>query len=213
MARVPRRHIIYEGCTVHKVWRGHNKEYNLEQPEWKKRYLSILNHEIEKSDSEIQALTLMDNHTHELPRVGSTKGFSEWMRRHHAKYGMYFNRTNGRSGKVAEDRPKTVLAENDDAVLELILYIHANPFKSRMDRRRAENYQWSTHRLYAYGKRLPWMKNIKFAPSYMALGRTMKERQRAYRKMFAGYLADRGVADDTRVYERNFFWFSGVVSY
>jgi putative transposase len=104
---------------------------------------------------------------------------------------MYFNRLQRRSGKVAEDRPHTTLIKGEEQEIRAVLYIHANPVRAGIVKD-ARNYYWSTHRLYAFGKREPWMKNIKLPDWYMRLGRNFEQRQRRYRKLFARYVKEEG---------------------
>ncbi len=201
MARVPRKLCIIENFSVHKVWRGHNKEFNLGTASQKEKYLEYLNDDIEserfKNACELQALTLMGNHTHEVDKILSQKLFSEHMRRHHSRYGMYFNRSNDRCGKVAQDRPHTCVLEDSEHEMLTVFYVHANPIRANIVGD-ARNYYYSTHNLYAFGKRKPWMKHVVLPAWYMALGKNMTERQKRYRELFAKYLRDYGL------YKRNF---------
>lgn len=195
MARLPRSLTLIEDHCVHKIWRGHNKEWNLGTDEHKGVYLKYLNEDIEsdkyKEAADINALCLMSNHGHELFGIYAPKLFSDHMRRHHSRYGIYFNKKQGRSGKVAEDRPKTCLIEGADHEMRATFYIHANPIRAGIVGD-ARNYYWSTHNLYAFGKREAWMRNVKLPKWYMALGRTMEQRQKRYRQLFARYLKENG---------------------
>lgn len=195
MPRVPRSFTVIANHTVHKVWRGHNKEWNLGPTDDKLKYLKFLNDDFDKHElktgAQIHALCLMSNHSHEVFRIKSQKRFSNHMRRHHGRYGMYFNKKNGRSGKVAEDRPKTTLIEDGAHEMKTIFYIHANPIRANIVKD-ARNYAWSTHQLYAFGKKLFWMKHIKLPQWYKRLGRNAAQRQKKYRKLFARYLTDTG---------------------
>jgi len=206
MARWPRRLIVFPDSCVHKVWRGHNKEPNLAHPAWKEAYLNFLNKALEaekSSHTTLHALTLMDNHAHEVFHVAEQVAFSDLMRKHHSRYGQYFNKLNKRSGKVAEGRPKTSVMENAYATMEVTFYVHSNPLRSTMDRGRAVNYRWSTHQLYACGKWEPWMKRVEFPMWYMNLGRTKRVRQSAYRRLFAQYLRIHGLQKQSK-YSRPF---------
>jgi len=195
MARVPRSITVLSNHSVHKIWRGHNKEWNLGQAEDKLKYLEFLNNDFDKNNSKVggdlQALCLMSNHTHEIFHIQSQQKFSNHMRRHHGRYGMYFNKKNSRSGKVAEDRPKTTLIEDESHEIKAVLYIHANPIRANITKD-ARNYEWSTHSLYAFGKKADWMKHIKLPNWYLKLGKTNAERQKNYRKLFARYLKEFG---------------------
>lgn len=206
MARIPRSLIVRSGYGVHKVWRGHNREENLKTCEQKRQYLEFMNEDLESSryeaGSRIMALTLMSNHGHELSEVSCQKRFSNHMRRHHSRYGRYFNDLTGRCGKVAQDRPHTTLIGDDQHQMVCMFYIHANPHRANIGD--AERYEYSTHKLYAYGKRSPWMRNIHFPEWYLALGKSMAQRQKKYRQLFALYLKSTGLTKQSFL-KRRFF--------
>lgn len=138
------------------------------------------------------AVTIMSNHSHELFYVENQVQFSNQMRRHHARYGCYFNRSSNRCGKVAQDRAHTTLIGDPEHEMEVVFYIHANPLRANIVKD-PKNYYWSTHRLYAFGKREAWMTNIKLPKWYLELGRTNEARQKKYRKLFARYLQIKGL--------------------
>jgi putative transposase len=193
MSRIPRNLTIRPGFPVHKIWRGHNRENNIERDSDKEKYLEFLNDDYQKHKAEIgakiSALTLMSNHAHEVFQVLHQQEFSNHMRRHHARYGAYFNKDRGRSGKVAEDRPKTCLIGDDTHMMRVTFYVHANPVRAGMVKN-ARDYQWSTHRLYAFGIRDEWMKFIQLPGWYMRLGKNMAQRQRRYRELYERYLKE-----------------------
>ena len=195
MARVPRSLTVRESQAVHKVWRGHNREPNLGGDHHKNAYLDFLNADLEsqkyKQGQEITAMTLMSNHTHEMYQIISPELFSNHMRRHHSRYGAYFNKLENRCGKVAQDRPHTTLIEDSQHEMETVFYIHANPVRAGIVGD-ARDYLWSTHRWYAFGKKALWMRNFKLPDWYQKLGRTLEQRQRAYRRLFARYLELKG---------------------
>src|ERR1700743_3014621 len=96
--RVPRSLIVLPNYSVHKMWRGHNKEWNLRTDADKTMYLEFLNQDFEskkfKTGSVLNALTLMDTHDHQLSKVLNQILYSGHLRRHHSRYGSYFNRKN-----------------------------------------------------------------------------------------------------------------------
>jgi len=192
MPRLPRKWILHEGLSLHKVWRGHNREWNLKLPFEKRAYLKFLEEELQKQTNPFHAYCLMSNHAHEIYGLENLRAFSEFMRRHHTRYGILFNRTHKRRGKVAQDRPFTAAIEDDLREMETTFYIHANPLRAGMVKD-AKDYAWSTHSLYAFGKRANWMKAVTFPSWYLNLGKTWKERQRKYRQLFDAYLRDQGL--------------------
>ena len=158
-------------------------------------YLHLLNDDLERKGSKpgstLSALTLMSSHTHEINNVTDQPLYSNHMRRHHSRYGSYFNRKYDRCGKVAQDRPKTCLIGDDYHEMIATFYAHANPVRAHIVRD-AKNYKWSTHNLYAFGKKEPWMRNIVLPRWYLALGRTPRLRQQKYRSLFDKYLREGG---------------------
>ncbi|MCB0309302.1 MAG: transposase [Bdellovibrionales bacterium] len=179
------------------MWRGHNREWNLNTPDEKRAYLNFLGEgqmRICKQFNSLHALCLMSNHVHELYTLDDLATFSNFMRQHHGRYGLFFNRKHQRQGKVAQDRPKTCAIENDYHDMIVTFYIHANPLRAKICGD-AKDYLWSSHALYAFGKKASWMKGIRiqFPKWYLQLGKTWKERQANYRKAFDAYLKEHGL--------------------
>lgn len=195
MARLPRSFSVRADSCVHKIWRGHNREWNIGQDRDKAIYLEFLNQDLESKKFQcgvrVHALTLMSNHTHEIYGIQSPVHFSHHMRRHHSRYGAHFNKQNQRCGKVAQDRPKTCLIGDEHHEMIATFYAHANPVRAGIVGD-AKDYLWSTHRLFAFGKRERWMRNITLPGWYMKLGKNMVQRQKQYRKRYAQYLKDAG---------------------
>ena len=187
------------------MWRGHNREPNIALAKDRITYLEGLNKELEKNNqpNELNSLSLMPNHAHEMYHILNKYKFSDMMRNHHSRYGLIFNKRHNRQGKVAYERPKTTLIGDKAYSMRATLYIHANALKAGIVKD-AKDYKWSTHKLYAYGKREDWMRNIVFPDWYMELGNTYKKRQRAYRRIFDEYLREVGLIDD-RI-ERDYFF-------
>lgn len=192
MPRIPRHLTVMPDYQVHKIWRGHNREWNLKASHEKQKYTDLINDELTHSPNALHTVVLMSNHTHEIYTVTDVPKFSNEMRRSHGRYGMYFNRLHRRCGKVAQDRPRTCTIEADDYAMRATFYIHANPLRAKIVKD-ANHYKWSTHSLYAFGKRLPWMKRVVLPGWYLALGDTMLARQRRYRRLFDEYLEEVGL--------------------
>ncbi len=192
MPRVPRHLVLKEGYQAHKVWRSHNEEWNVSSSDEKDRYMEELNRRLSKQENKLHAFTVMSSHVHEQYSVENREEFSKLMRDHHAGYAMYFNKKHKRRGRVAYDRPRTCSIESDEYAMRATFYIHANPIRAGITKD-AARYIWSTHRLYAFGKRDKYTRNVVFPEWYMALGKTWKERQRKYRQLFDAYLRECGL--------------------
>lgn len=189
MARKPRSRILFDGCTTHKVWRAHNKEWYLKDNDIKTLYLNCFPKGAKEESHKIQAICIMSNHVHEIYKIDKREDFSNFMRKHHSKFGMIYNKISKRSGKVAEDRPHTTCFETEAHSMEAVFYLHANPIKAGITKDERA-YSWSTHMLYAFGKKPEILNNLTISlPSwYMNLGSNMQERQAKYRKLFHDYM-------------------------
>ena len=203
MPRIPRNLVLENDFQTHKMWRGHNKEWNIGTDDEKLAYLNFLNELLPKQLNDLNAFAYLSNHTHELFDIKDKIQFSDLMRNHHSRYGMFFNKKHNRQGKVAYERPKTCLIESDEYSMRATFYIHANPVRAGITKN-AANYRWSTHKLYAFGKKEQFMIHVKFPRWYIELGRTWEERRRKYRRLFDAYLRESGLINQNFIY-KNFF--------
>ncbi len=195
MPRLPRYITIEEGFQVHKIWRGHNREWNLKSDSEKNKYLELLIEEqLKLKINQLHALCIMSNHVHEVYTLNNRNEFSKLMQKHHGRYAMYFNRKHKRCGKIAQDRPNVIQIQDDEHEMLVVFYIHANPLRAGI-KKDAKDYIWSTHMLYAFGIKPPWFneKVLVFPQWYMNLGDTMQLRQKRYRMLFARYLKRDGL--------------------
>jgi REP element-mobilizing transposase RayT len=100
-------------------------------------------------DAQVLAYCLMSNHVH-LAVVQGTAPLSRFMKSLHTGFAGWANRNRGRGsalGAVFAGRPRMVLVERDEYLLELVRYIHNNPVRAGVVRR-AANSAWSSHQGY-----------------------------------------------------------------
>jgi putative transposase len=112
------------------------------------------------------AWALMSNHFHLLLRTGNVP-ISTIMRRLLTGYAVTFNHRYRRSGHLFQNRYKSILCQEDAYLLELVRYIHLNPFRGNiiMAIDALDKYPYSGHsRLMGYHKS-PWQ-NINAVLSY-----------------------------------------------
>lgn len=134
----------------------------------------------------------MGNHFHQVAAYSEgSQNLSLLMRQQHALFGIRYNRANKRSGKVAEGRPKTPLIQNPEHEMNVHFYVEANPIRAGF--RTLENlkdYLYCSYGFYAFGKRTKFTHLLTFPDWYMKLGKTFRERQAKYRKLFREYLGE-----------------------
>ncbi|MBP1732281.1 MAG: transposase [Deltaproteobacteria bacterium] len=101
---------------------------------------------VERTGTRILAWTLMDNHVH-LLLVSGQQGIPAFMRSLLTGYAIWYNRTYGRHGHLFQNRYKSILCEEDAYLLELVRYIHLNPYRAHIVRNveDLERYPWSGH--------------------------------------------------------------------
>jgi len=75
------------------------------------------------------AWAFMPNHAHFLFRTG-TEPLSRLMRRLLTGYAIGFNRRHGRSGRLFQNRYKSIVCQEETYLRELVRYIHLNPVRA-----------------------------------------------------------------------------------
>ena len=88
-----------------------------------------------ETGTRILAWALMDNH---LLIVSGPDGLSTFMRRLLTGYGIGFNRKHRRFGHLFQNRYKSIICDLDPYLLELVRYIHLNPFRAGVVKRLEE---------------------------------------------------------------------------
>jgi REP element-mobilizing transposase RayT len=197
--RIPRTIQLYPPSGyVHQYWRCHNKEHYLTAAAVKNVYFECIRKALVKritNDSvKIHSFCAMDNHFHQVMSYDDdSKWLSKFMRQSHGLFGAKYNRQHGRSGKVAEGRPKTPLIENTEHLMQVHFYVEANPIRAgKMSLVQLKNYKYSSYGFYAFGKKSEFTNLLTIPQWYIDLGKTALERQTKYQKLFRQYLDTNG---------------------
>jgi putative transposase len=212
--RVARTDLLNPYDTVHKMWQAHDHQFLMERDEDKVDYLNQLFRyypEAYAGGVRFHAFCIMDSHVHEILQIGeSSTPFSDMMRNSHATFGARLNKRHGRRGKVGIQRPKTKSIQTKPPkdpslepihpVIRCMCYLDANPVLAGIVTR-AEDWAWSSYRLYAYGEETEWSRKLTLPDAYLALGDTPRERQAEYRRIYRMCLRDKmaerdGVKED-----------------
>ena len=193
--RISRYEILSQPTgTVHVFWKCHNSEYLLERSGAKKLFFQSLifglKHRGSGDSVKLRTFCLMSNHVHQqMSYENGAAKLSHVMRVAHSAFGMRFNRAFNRSGKVANERPKTPLIGGTESEMRVHFYIEANPIRAQMVKLEKLRYcSWNSYRFYAYGVIDEWTNHITPPQWYLDLGSTALERQKAYRALFRKYL-------------------------
>ena len=144
---------ISDSGMYHAIARGTGRQIIFEDDNDRRRFLQLLERALEKTDSELFAWCLMDNHFHLLVRAES-EALSSCMRLLCGQYAGWFNRRSGREGHLFHERFRSETVETDEYLLTVVRYIHANPQNAGVCP--LESYPWSSFREYL-GE--PWLCN------------------------------------------------------
>ena len=144
MGRSSRLYI--EGGLYHIVTRGNNRKAIFKEDSDYSSFLSTLLQLKQKSSFNLYAYCLMPNHFHLLMDVKS-KSTSEVMQRLLTAYTKYFNKKYKKTGHLFQGRYKAIICEKDSYLLELVRYIHLNPYRAGLARKPAD-WKWSGHKEY-----------------------------------------------------------------
>ena len=122
----------------------------------------------------------MTNHMHVIIEPDKQEGLQILMQSLGRRYVQYINYTYRRTGTLWEGRYKSSVIDKDNYLFACGRYIELNPVRAKMVKHPKE-YPWSSYRHRAEGI---LNKLIDFDPAYAGLGKTDRERQLNYRKLF-----------------------------
>jgi putative transposase len=168
---------------------------------------------------DVFAFALMPNHFHLLLKPKSEEGIREFLSKLTGGYSRHFNQKYTRSGALFEGKYKCVRVANDQHLLHLPYYIHANPLNLEFpqwkekglgeDTEKAmnylEKYRWSSFLDYTGKKNFPSLTDRDFLLKfYGGEEKTTEELERSYKKDFSAWLKDHKSLDlDEFTYPHN----------
>lgn len=134
----------------------------------------------------LHSYCLMPNHFHLLVKQRSENSIEKFMRSLATRYSMYFNKKNRRVGKLFQGHYKAILITEDDYLLHLSRYIHANPIEYTKDLTQA----FSSYADYLELRNTSWIEkdfilgffNNPVAPEFKKFN--------SYKKFVEGYAAE-----------------------
>jgi len=192
MPRLPRLHAL--GGTVHVVGRCNNREFCFTTPADFRMLIAQLTEMARTYTVTLYAYTLMANHVHLLLQAPHTDPLARPLRWFFRETTRAWQRTHGRQGHFWERRYWACLVDDDHYALAALRYLDRNPVRAGLVDDPAA-YPWSSCAAYALGTPNPL---ITFHPSYLAMSRYPKVRQRHYRALLASTDDPRADARDPR---------------
>jgi putative transposase len=181
MARLPR--YVIPGQPQHIIQRGNNRQPIFAADGDYECFRDALVEAAARYDLAIHAYVWMTNHIHLLATPGSHDSISKVFQSLGRKYVQYFNFTYQRSGTLWEGRYRATVVDSERYLLTVMRYIELNPVRAGMVHHPRE-YPWSSYVGNAGGenaKNADWLVPQR---EYLRLGRTVEQRQEAYRQLF-----------------------------
>lgn len=174
--------IDYPGALHHVMVRGMERKKLFKDDIDRQEFLDRLEIVLENTGTRCIAFALMPNHIHLLLMTG-TESISYAMQSLLVRYAAYFNRRYKRSGKLYQNRFKSILCDSDEYLLVLTRYIHLNPVRTNIVRnvRALDNYLWTSHASYMGITPYTW---VQPGDVLARFGR----RSKAARKLYGAYI-------------------------
>ena len=119
------------GALHHIICRGIERRKIFNDDKDRDNFLNRLGKILLEMETSCFAWVLMPNHFHLLLRTGSAP-ISTIMRRLLTGYAVTFNLRHRRSGRLFQNRYKSILCQEDTYLLELVRYIHLNPIRAKI---------------------------------------------------------------------------------
>ena len=193
MVRQPRPpRLQFEGAYYHAYTRGNRRERTFLDAADYREFEDTLLDTSDRAKVNLYAWCLMPNHFHlliETPRAN----LAVFMQRLLTSYARYFNRRYRLVGHVFQGRYGAKLCDQENYLLELVRYIHLNPY--RVKNRRwtipEEGWPWSSHRYYVEGNEPGVVK-----PLIHSVLRRFGDDMAEARRQYAAFIAE-GLAQGT----------------
>ncbi|MBM9537078.1 REP-associated tyrosine transposase [Desulfobulbus alkaliphilus] len=148
MPRIAR--IIAPGYPHHITQRGNNRAVVFYDDEDRQTYLELLATYAKKYGLQIWAWCLMDNHVHLLVVPATESGLARGIGLTNMVYTQYFNRKQGQSGRIWQNRFFSCVIEHQAYLWAVARYIERNPLKAGLVKR-VEDYRWSSGSCHVAG--------------------------------------------------------------
>ncbi len=165
-------HVIVRGIERRKIFKDDTDRYD---------FLKRLGKILFDSKTRCFAWALIPNHFHLLLRSGN-QPLSTVMGRLLTGHAVAFNRRHRRSGRLFQNRYKSILCQEENYLLELIRYIHLNPLRARLvaDLNRLDQYPFCGHSAIMGKKKNDWQDTADALHLFADGKTTARRRYKAY---------------------------------
>ncbi|GAX62655.1 transposase and inactivated derivative [Candidatus Scalindua japonica] len=141
MPRIAR--VVVPQYPHHITQRGTNKLEIFIDNEDRHHFLKLLNELTNKTESEVGAYCLMDNHFHLLISPNSRDGLGQCLHGTTFRYAQYFNMKYSRSGRLWQNRYFSCPIDKNEYYWAVVKYIEMNPVRAGIVKK-PELWDWSS---------------------------------------------------------------------
>lgn len=141
-------HIMIRGMERKQIFRDNNDRED---------FLTRLEKLLPATQTSCFAWALIPNHAHFLFRTGNVP-IATLMSRLLTGYAVYFNTRHKRSGRLFQNRYKSILCQEEAYLTELVRYIHLNPLRAGLVKSMGElnRYAYCGHSVLMGNKKRGW---------------------------------------------------------
>ncbi len=114
-------------------------------------FLTLLDKWTKKTQSELWAYCLMNNHFHLLIAPGSSEGLGRCLHGVTFLYAQHFNTKYNRSGRLWQNRYFSCPVDKDEYLWAVVKYIEMNPVRAQIVKN-PEEWRWSSAQEHIHGR-------------------------------------------------------------
>jgi putative transposase len=190
MARQPRSLQVLPGHPHHLILRGNNRRRLFSYPSEHRLFLFRLSEASEKQGVPVHTTTQMSNHVHLVVTPRESVQLARFVQCFAQAYAQFRNRRRRASGKLFEERYRSIPITTEEQMAVTTAYVELNPVRAGVCAG-ASAYRWSTFRVHAGLDAGDPLINRLWTPSswYLSLGANPSERAAAYVGWFDYYRA------------------------
>lgn len=182
--------LFVNGCPIHFIQRGHNKQDVFLDDADRSRYLEWMWESAQEHNIAVHAWVLMSNHVHLAITPPGPVELARFAKFISQRYTQYFNYRYQRTGTLWQGRFKSSPVVSDHYLLRLYRYIDLNPVRARIVQNPAD-YRWSSY-MHHVGIRTE--SRVSEHLLYWQLGNTPFDRHANYRQFCQEGIAHQEVA-------------------
>ncbi len=185
------RRLFLPGIPQHVIQRGNNRGDIFLSPADHEVFLWALRDALSRYPLQVHAYVLMRNHVHFMVTPESPGAMPSVMQAIGRRYVRYFNDRYQRTGGLFEGRYRSLMVDDERYWFTCMRYIELNPVRAGLAKT-PDAYAWSSYHAHALGKA-----DSVVTPHalYLALGTTSRDRERSWRGLCGGRVADDELAE------------------